>query len=242
MDLFIQVQEIEVYVVMLLRLLIAAGLAGAIGIEREYKHHPAGFRTHMLVGVGACLVMLMAMFGFESYLDQRPDEVAYDPSRLAAYVISGVGFLGAGTIIVQGVSVRGLTTAASIWVVAGIGLATGAGMYFAAGFTTVIVLMSLFFLNRIDGLFKSRERLDEIQLRVDRFQHTLHYAIRELEDMGVSVTKVKSQAHPTESDRTAYQIEVRRSTEVEQGLIYERLQNIDGVEETIITKPGRLQV
>ncbi|WP_018924704.1 MgtC/SapB family protein [Salsuginibacillus kocurii] len=231
------------YAIMFTRLILAASLAGAIGIEREYKDHPAGFRTHLLVGLGACLVMLMAMFGFESYMEANPDVVAYDPSRLAAYVISGVGFLGAGTIIVQGVSVRGLTTAASIWVVAGIGLATGAGMYFAAILTTFIVLLSLFFLNRIDQLFKKPQRLEEVNVVLHEQEGKLHYIISELEHVGVAIVKIRAESQRRQEEgKNSYHIEIKRPDSVEPGIIYERLQKQDGVIETQITKPSRIKV
>src|SRR5690554_1164658 len=97
--------------VMLLRILLATLLCGMIGFERELKKHSAGFRTHILVGVGACLMMLLSIYGFEAYIMQY-DNIRFDPARIPSYVISGIGFLGAGTIIVHGMTIRGLTTAA----------------------------------------------------------------------------------------------------------------------------------
>ncbi|RWZ52154.1 MgtC/SapB family protein [Halobacillus fulvus] len=132
-----------------IRLLAALLLSGMIGFEREIKNHSAGFRTHILVGVGACLMMLLSLYGFEEYIDTY-ENVRFDPARIPSYVISGIGFLGAGTIIVNGMTIRGLTTAASIWAVAGIGLVVGAGMYDVALLTTLIVLLSLVFLNKIE--------------------------------------------------------------------------------------------
>ncbi|KHE70866.1 MgtC/SapB family protein [Halobacillus sp. BBL2006] len=131
------------------RLLIALLLSGLIGFERELKNHSAGFRTHILVGIGACLMMLLSLYGFEDFMDTY-ENVRFDPARIPSYVISGIGFLGAGTIIVNGMTIRGLTTAASIWTVAGIGLVVGAGMYDVATFTTILVLLSLVFLNKIE--------------------------------------------------------------------------------------------
>src|SRR5699024_9913846 len=114
---------------MTVRIIVATILCGLVGLEREVKGHPAGFRTHLLVGIGACMLMLLANYGFGACLEEAPpNTVRMDPSRIASYVVSGIGFLGAGTIIVQGVSVKGLTTAASIWVVAGIGLVIGDGL------------------------------------------------------------------------------------------------------------------
>ena len=111
-------------VVVLQRLLLITVLAGIIGFERERHGRAAGFRTHILVGVGSCLVMLTGLYLTDVYLSRAP----FDPTRMAAQVLSGIGFLGAGTILRSRTSVRGLTTAASLWAVTGVGLAIGAGL------------------------------------------------------------------------------------------------------------------
>ncbi len=116
-----------------LRLFVTTVLAVAIGAEREFHGHPAGIRTMALVGVGSCLFTalgVLTVFGM-------------DPTRIAAQIVTGVGFLGAGSILRQGNEVRGLTTAASIWVVAAIGMAVGFGFYVTAIFTTVLVMVTL---------------------------------------------------------------------------------------------------
>jgi putative Mg2+ transporter-C (MgtC) family protein len=117
------------------RLALAAVAGMAIGIERELREQAAGLRTHMVVAIGACLFTIVGAYGFEG----EP----LDPSRVASNVVTGIGFLGAGAIIREGVSVRGLTTAASLWVVAAIGTAVGLGMYWATGVATAITLLSL---------------------------------------------------------------------------------------------------
>ena len=129
------------YTDMTIRLMLALVLGGAIGIEREYRAKEAGFRTHFLVALGSALFCLVSQFGFEFELK--------DSSRVAAQVVSGIGFLGAGTIIFQKNMVRGLTTAAGLWVTAAIGLACGTGMYVAAAVTTAMVLLGLEVLNFI---------------------------------------------------------------------------------------------
>jgi len=139
--------------VILTRLIIALVLSGLIGFERELNNHSAGFRTHILVGVGASLMMILSLFGFTAYIDQY-ENIRFDPARIPSYVISGIGFLGAGTIIVYGGAIRGLTTAATIWAVAGVGLVVGAGMYGPAIIATIIILISLAFLNNIEKWFK----------------------------------------------------------------------------------------
>ena len=127
------------YTELTIRLSLALILGGSIGIEREYRAKEAGFRTHFLVALGSALFCLVSQYGFG--IDLK------DSSRVAAQVVSGIGFLGAGTIIFQKNVVRGLTTAAGLWVTAAIGLACGTGMYVAAAVTTLMVLMGLEVLN-----------------------------------------------------------------------------------------------
>jgi putative Mg2+ transporter-C (MgtC) family protein len=129
-----------------IRLLLCAVLSGLIGLEREMHRRTAGLRTHILVSLGSCLIMLTSLFIFDTYRTMA----ALDPARIAAGVITGIGFLGAGAIIQQGVGVRGLTTAASLWMVAGIGLAIGCGFYTAGVFTTALTLVVLYFVRYIE--------------------------------------------------------------------------------------------
>jgi putative Mg2+ transporter-C (MgtC) family protein len=127
----------------LLRLSLAAVFGGAVGLEREFREREAGFRTHMLVSVGSALFTIASAYGFRDFLTHGGSLVRTDPTRIAAQIVTGIGFLGAGAIIRQGLSIRGLTTAATLWVVAAIGLTTGAGYYSAAAITTLLVLFSL---------------------------------------------------------------------------------------------------
>ncbi|MDD5428125.1 MAG: MgtC/SapB family protein [Candidatus Omnitrophica bacterium] len=130
----------------LLRLILAALLSGAIGFEREFHGRAAGFRTHILLCVGSTLIMLTSMHIFDLY----DSKVSLDPARIAAGVITGIGFLGAGTIMHAKSAVRGLTTAASLWVVAGIGLAVGSGFYYGAIITTVLTMITLMLFSRLE--------------------------------------------------------------------------------------------
>lgn len=131
---------------MAMRLLLSCILGGFIGYERESHHKAAGLRTHILVSIGSCLIMILS---FKIYSSVEGFTNA-DPARLAAQVVSGIGFLGAGSIIKDGPTVKGLTTAASLWVVAGVGLAVGSGYYMGALMTTGLVFLTLSILSRLE--------------------------------------------------------------------------------------------
>ena len=150
-----------------LRLALAAVLGGAIGLEREIREREAGLRTHLLVSLGSALFTLVSAYGFHSFLASGSSVVRADPSRIAAQIVTGIGFLGAGAIIRQGLSVRGLTTAATLWVVAAIGLASGAGYYGAAVVTTVLVIVSLWPLRILARRIFVRFRPERERLVVD---------------------------------------------------------------------------
>ncbi len=150
----------------LLRLLLASFFGALIGLERERKHWAAGLRTHMMVCVGASLVMIVSAFGFRDILGTA--NVTLDPSRVAAQVVSGIGFIGAGAILFsRQETIRGLTTASSIWVVAAIGLAVGGGLYFAASATTVIALIILWVLNSLEIDFFRKSGQKELKIITD---------------------------------------------------------------------------
>jgi putative Mg2+ transporter-C (MgtC) family protein len=154
-----------------LRLVVAAALTGAVGLEREWRERAAGLRTHMLVGVGSALFTLVSAYGFNDFLISGTAVVRADPSRIAAQIVTGIGFLGAGAILRQGLTIRGLTTAAGLWVVAAIGMAVGAGFYSAALLTTGVVLFGLGPLRWAEGYIVARRRVGgrlEVDLRPDQ--------------------------------------------------------------------------
>lgn len=130
-----------------LRLVVAGILGVLIGLEREYRAKEAGYRTHFLVAVGSALLMIVSQHGFDGMLGK--EGVGLDPSRIAAQIVTGIGFIGAGTIILNRQIVRGLTTAAGIWATAGIGMCAGAGMYALAISATVLTLIGLELLSRL---------------------------------------------------------------------------------------------
>ncbi len=148
------------------RLVVAAALGGAIGLERELREREAGLRTHLLVSVGAAVFTLVSAYGFADFQYGFETGVTLDPTRIAAQIVTGIGFLGAGAIIRQGLSIRGLTTAATLWVVAAIGMASGAGYYSAAVVSTAIVLVSLWPLRIVAHRVLIRLRPEEGRLLV----------------------------------------------------------------------------
>lgn len=141
------------------RIVLSAMLGALIGYERQFKHKSAGLRTNILVCIGSCLIMILSNLLYENV----EGKTNADPARLAAQVVSGIGFLGAGAIIKEGVNVIGLTTAACIWVVSGVGLAVGAGYYVIAIFSSLLVYIILGFLSHMDDWFVPT---DNIMLKI----------------------------------------------------------------------------
>jgi putative Mg2+ transporter-C (MgtC) family protein len=150
-----------------LRLAIAAMLGAAVGFERELRDREAGMRTHLLVALGSCLFTLVSAYGFHEFLANGGNVVRADPSRIAAQIVTGIGFLGAGAIIREGLSVRGLTTAGSLWVVAAAGMACGAGFYLAAVVATALTLIALGPLRIIAHRLVERFRQEENRIIVE---------------------------------------------------------------------------
>jgi len=131
------------YIVIIQHLLIALAAGGIIGLERSYHGRPAGFRTHALVCVASSALMLVTIYQSHWYPEAFAGRVALDPTRMAQGIMTGIGFLGAGVIFKEGLTVRGLTTAASIWITAAIGILAGIGFYFPLAITTVLTLLTL---------------------------------------------------------------------------------------------------
>ncbi len=166
----------------ILRLLAATAMGAVIGLEREYHAKEAGVRTHLLVALGSCLFMIISVYGFELMLSR--DHVSFDPSRIASQVVTGIGFIGAGTIILQKQMVRGLTTAAGLWVTAAIGLACGNGMFLLALITTLVVLVSLGLLNIYLPYFSQKDR--KISFSIEDYE-TLTEVLKKLKKRNIAV-------------------------------------------------------
>lgn len=150
----------------LLRLFVSAVLGGLVGLERQRLDWAAGLRTHMIVCIGATLMMIVSVFGFQDVVNTPG--IMLDPSRVAAQVVSGIGFLGAGTILfLKNEVIKGLTTAAGLWTVAGIGLAVGGGLYFAATATTALVLIILIIIKPYKDRLISHNKHKALQLQIN---------------------------------------------------------------------------
>lgn len=192
----------------LLRILVATLLGGIIGMEREYRAKEAGFRTHFLVALGAALFMILSAHGFEGTLISENHRL--DVSRVAAQVVSGIGFIGAGTIIFQKHVVRGLTTAAGLWVTAAIGMTSGAGLYTLAISATVLVLISLEALNWI--LSRVGERMVTITFTT-LVQSEVKQTIDALTAEGIAIDNYRlqtDQSHEGKFYRVSMDIRVKR--------------------------------
>lgn len=177
-----------------IRLFLAAVLGGAIGLEREIREHTAGFRTHILVAVGAAAFTLASSYHL--------DGTGFDPNRISAQVVTGIGFLGAGAIIRHGVSVRGLTTAASLWAVAAVGLLTAQGFITAALITTAIVILSLYGLRLIEDRVLYPYTGAPLRLRVS-FRISGYAPLGEvmaaLEEAHIAVKELRGSSEPGET-------------------------------------------
>jgi putative Mg2+ transporter-C (MgtC) family protein len=180
----------------LLRLLGAALFGAVLGLEREIHGHQAGMRTHMLVALGSAAFTVLSIYGFPSSLGQGQS----DPSRISAQIVTGIGFLGAGAIIKYGTNIRGLTTAASLWVVAAIGLAAGAGAYFVAIASSVIALLALWpihvLIQRLELSAGRTMRLHLTLRKLESFAGVSQVLLaNKVEILNVSSEKVKSGHH-----------------------------------------------
>jgi putative Mg2+ transporter-C (MgtC) family protein len=195
------------------RLAIAAGLGAAVGIERELREREAGIRTHLLVSLGACLFTIVGAYGFHNFS-------GVDPTRIAAQVVTGIGFLGAGAIIRDGISVRGLTTAASLWIVAAIGMAAGAGYYWPAVAGTALTVFALWPLRALAYRTIERLRPPERRLVVELREGA---SVKKLLDVFGDVLQVD-----VEDERDRRVVTVELTDEVDEQLV-SKLSDLDDV-------------
>jgi putative Mg2+ transporter-C (MgtC) family protein len=223
---------------MLIRLLAAAALGSLIGFERERLLWAAGIRTHMLVCVGSCLIMIVSQYGFSNILTHQ--NVVLDPSRIAAQVVSGIGFLGAGAILARGEIVKGLTTAASIWTVAAVGLAVGGGLYFAASASTIIILIILAGIKPLEEAYRSRNQSCQLKIEVDSGSLTPELL---RETLGLRTGQIKrflvERRNPEGSDDLVILLSKVSSQDI--ATYPAKLKELDGVRQVTILKRARDQ-
>jgi putative Mg2+ transporter-C (MgtC) family protein len=170
------------------RLVLSFIAGGLIGLEREMSRQTAGLRTHILVCVGATLIMLVSTFGFADILGR--DNVGLDPSRIAAQVVSGIGFLGAAAVLRLGSNIKGITTAASIWAAAAVGLAIGAGLFIPSAIAVGLILISLVILGAFERRFFPAERIKTINLYFSDTSVDTKRILRVAADYGIKVQTI----------------------------------------------------
>jgi putative Mg2+ transporter-C (MgtC) family protein len=217
---------------MTLRLLVATALGSAIGLERSRLERGAGLRTHMLVCLGSALMMIVSTFGFRDILGTG--NVVLDPSRVAAQVVTGIGFIGAGTIIFHRQEViKGLTTAAGMWVAAGIGLATGSGMYIPAVATTILALVILIVFHPVSRRMTNKFQSCEILLQMHEAVSLGNIETILQKDYGATIKQiVVEKDDKTEARRV--KINLRTSNKTSFATLIGALQNISGISEVSV--------
>ena len=209
----------------LLRLVVAAGLGGAVGLERELRDHEAGFRTHLLVALGACVFTLVSAYAWTEWTFSTREGIVFDPTRIAAQIVTGIGFLGAGAIIVRGINVRGLTTAATLWVVAAIGMAAGTGYYAVAVGATALVLVSLGPLKIVSARMLSRVRPEEAELAINLAPGGVGATVlARIEEAGGVINSVEF------GDERTMDVVLRASRRAESARVAEEIAKLDDVE------------
>lgn len=190
------------------RLLLVLVLCGLIGLERSGHDRASGFRPHILVGLGACLMTMAGAYAL------FPGESVRDPMRVASYVVSGVGFLGAGAILRHGTTVRGLTTAASLWGSAGLGIAVGAGMGWLATATTLLILFTLVVLERVEYRLGRGETANDLKIYLRDDHKAVGKALTALDRLGIPVKQAT--VVPAEGETAVLRIELGRPLKADQ--------------------------
>jgi putative Mg2+ transporter-C (MgtC) family protein len=214
---------------LVLRLVVAAVLGCLVGLERERLEWAAGMRTHALVSLGSALFMVVSIFGFSDILNEQ--HVILDPSRVAAQVASGIGFIGAGTIIFRREIVKGLTTAASIWAVAAVGLAVGGGMFLAAGSATLLALALLIIARPVkQRLFPNRKEARRVRLILGR-ETSLAELRGEIEASEVPLERIVVRPGSSAEEDDAELVLGKGSQDEELLSLVEGLRRVSGVRE-----------
>ena len=199
----------------LIRILIACICGGVIGIERTLRQKDAGFRTHVIVALGAALMMIISKYGFADSL-----AAGYDPApeRIAANIITGISFLGAGMIFVRGANIKGLTTAAGVWSTAAVAMAIGAGMYLTGIVSTVIiVIIQVLFHTFLIGFDRvlANDRTTEMVIRIKNLPELLGQVKKTLEENGFHITSTRIELNGDESLTTALTVKSDKNADID---------------------------
>lgn len=210
----------------IVRLILASMFGALIGIEREYAHRPAGLRTHLLVCVGSCLVMLTSEYVYSKYHYYSPN---MDVTRLGAQVISGIGFLGAGTIIRNGNSIKGLTTAASIWAVACVGLATGIGYYAGATIATIIIFLVLAYFKSFMSIAYKHDESQELILKLNYSPELINTIKDKISEKDITINNIKFKSD--KDDISIVTIYISENQNINLVSVIQEIYNIPGVHE-----------
>ena len=219
---------------MVLRLIVAAILGGIVGMERGSGDRPAGFRTHILVCVGSALFMLVSIYGFDDIAPvttNLEDDIGTrrDTARIAAQVVSGIGFLGAGTILHEGLTIKGLTTAASLWIVSAIGLAVGSGMYLLSSVATMLTMLTLVTFRTWEKRFAgNRSERRFIRVVTRNTPGIITEITGYLSECGIKV-KTLNVKSDNKNNNIILEIYLKIDKNIDMGMVADGIQNIDGV-------------
>ena len=211
----------------LMRLVLSCVMGGIIGYERQARHKSAGLRTNILVCLGSCLVMLLS----QSLYQDVEGKTNADPARLAAQVVSGIGFLGAGAIMKEGVTVTGLTTAACLWVVAGVGLAVGAGFYVGASITTALVFLICGYLTRFD-FWMGHETLLTLSIAMVERPGQISRISNLLDMMHLKVRGIRMKANTERNPKDPevnLELDLEGAQRIDRGAVVDAVKNLRGI-------------
>lgn len=211
---------------MILRLLLAGVFGALIGFERKSRLKEAGIRTHFLVALGSALIMVVSKYGFFDVLSA--DGVELDASRVAAQVVSGIGFLGAGTILVQRQAVRGLTTAAGLWATSGIGLTVGTGLYWIGLSATILVLIGLEILNR--SLSHMIPSVSKMTIHLDERKESLMEIFALMQKTGVEITNYQVEYPKNKEYRLSLEMHLKMPPAVKDTTLIAILDEVKGIQ------------
>ncbi|MCX7950643.1 MAG: MgtC/SapB family protein [Clostridiales bacterium] len=214
------------YIEVFIKILMAFILGGVVGYERENKSRPAGLRTHILVAIGATLVQITSINYYRYY-----GVYTSDPMRLGAQVISGIGFLGAGTILKEGLNIKGLTTAASVWTIACIGLAVGAGLYLEAIIATSFIYILLRWMKPVEDRILQNKRNIKLKIYTKKSQGIVGKVSSELEKYGINTLGIK--VIETTEDLVEMDVDIKTPYVMAESKLLDIVSNIDIIDKVI---------